>query len=225
MKSSKPEITTAEELLAHMHESQAAYIANRSIEKRRVRLVGVEGWFWLVLRLAYPEVGRKAITVPSANSVRERIDQMPAGGIRMVRFATAATNELQAMIKDNSDEIKNKKGKGKNTFKVQFVRSTNGYTISGMDALPPLAFQYPALSMSNHIVYGLAVDGKAVFVLSSFELDKADCTPEQVNGLFDVLAGGIANVQSPSLFDQEPEVEKQKIRDYLRSAVPLPASN
>jgi hypothetical protein len=221
MSVSQPDIRTAAELLEHMQKSQADYIANRAIERRRVRLRGVPGWYWLVVHLAYPEVGRRALAVPSQNSIGEKIVGPLTSPIRMLRFAVPATEILQRRITEISDKIK-KKGQKQNEFITEQIKSANGYTVGGTGADGSIAFQYPGTIETNYFAYGLVVGGKAKFVLSTVQLGAGTAAPEESRILFAALSGGVANVQSTRVFDQEPDDSKQQIRDYLRSALPLP---
>jgi hypothetical protein len=221
MENSLPDIRRPDELLLHMQESQAAYLAKREIKKRRVRLIGVPGWYWLVLHLAYPEVGRKAFTVPSASSVSEKIANVPTTGIRMLRFARPCTELLQDQIRENLLALqKNKSDK----TKVELMMSTQGYSIQGIGRMPEFAFLFPAETLGGHRIYGLVADGKAVFVLSTkIELDKASATAAQAKSLIDELKKGMANVRFARVFDQESDEDKAEIREYLRSATALPS--
>lgn len=206
-----------------MQESQAAYLANREIKKRRVRLIGVQGWYWLAVHLAYPMVGRRAITVPSANSVNEKIANPLTSGIRMLRFGRPCTEQLQDQIRENLVAIQQTTNV---KMKVELVKSTEGYSIHGIDRLPEFAFLFPAQTIGGHWIYGLVADGKAVFVLATKnQLANASATPKQANSLIDSLKKGIANIQFARTFDQESDEDKAEIREYLRSAAALPSSS
>ncbi len=226
MQVAKPDIRSPAELLKHMQASQMAYINNTPIEPRRVRLLGVPGWYWLVAHLAYSAVGKKAIVVPSASSTRETLDMLPRDPVRMVRFGVPGTEHLQAWVHEVSGHIAAAQKKGASAAATtRYIKSATGLSVNGAGAKDGIAFRYPGKVLSLYFVYGLVIRDRATFVLSATELEAAETTRDAADELFAALRSGIANAQTARVFDQEPDMSARDIRGYLRSAQPLPASN
>lgn len=227
MRHSKADITSAQTLLAHMLHAQAAFLAGGAIQKRRVRLVGVQGWYWLVVRLAYSAVGKAAITVPSANSVRDRIDgDFPTGGVRMVRFGVPAVDYLQADVADQALAIEaEQRRRGDAGFYAQFIVSTEGLSIRGTEELPEIAFRYPSRTTAGFFVYGLVLNGEALFVLSFRELPGAAADADAANDLFAQLRANAIKIRLARTFEEEEIDGRQAIQEFMLSAMPLPVSN